>query len=255
MNSPSVQGSDSDKKGKRAQNLVPIMINEVFEAPEEGFTVEGTEVGMVQIVGRVTNVDKATTKTSYQVEDSTGMVEVVQWMEEGSSEPEHAEGASIKIIGSIRTQGEKRHLMAFRILGVGSDEERDCHLLQVAHTKLKLRQLNGKLTGGGGSGGMMDHSGLSNSMMGSGFGSALGGTMSSSSAAAAASFGNKTYDTVYALIRGSTDHDGTSISSMYSAVQGKMSKGELDKAIEFLSNEGHIYSTVDEEHFKTTDGD
>ena len=34
-----------------------------------------------------------------------------------------------------------------------------------------------------------------------------------------------------------------------------MSKSEMDGAIEFLSNEGHIYSTVDDEHFKSTDGD
>ena len=34
-----------------------------------------------------------------------------------------------------------------------------------------------------------------------------------------------------------------------------MSKSEMDSAIDYLSNEGHIYSTVDDEHFKSTDGD
>ena len=34
-----------------------------------------------------------------------------------------------------------------------------------------------------------------------------------------------------------------------------MSKGEMDGAIDFLSGEGHIYSTIDDEHYKTTDGD
>ena len=29
----------------------------------------------------------------------------------------------------------------------------------------------------------------------------------------------------------------------------------MDDSIEFLSNEGHIYSTVDEDHFKSTEGD
>ncbi|KAG7247368.1 hypothetical protein CRUP_024454 [Coryphaenoides rupestris] len=27
------------------------------------------------------------------------------------------------------------------------------------------------------------------------------------------------------------------------------------QAVEFLSNEGHIFSTIDEDHFKSTDGD
>ena len=34
---------------------------------------------------------------------------------------------------------------------------------------------------------------------------------------------------------------------------GKMSKKDVDDGLEFLSNEGHIYSTTDEDHFKTTD--
>jgi replication factor A2 len=34
-----------------------------------------------------------------------------------------------------------------------------------------------------------------------------------------------------------------------------MSKQEMDSAIDFLSSEGHIYSTVDDEHYRTTDED
>ena len=32
-----------------------------------------------------------------------------------------------------------------------------------------------------------------------------------------------------------------------------MPQGEVDNALEWLSNEGHVYSTMDEDHFKTTD--
>ncbi len=34
-----------------------------------------------------------------------------------------------------------------------------------------------------------------------------------------------------------------------------MSKQEMDNAIDWLSSEGHIYSTVDDEHYKVTDED
>ena len=37
--------------------------------------------------------------------------------------------------------------------------------------------------------------------------------------------------------------------------KGKMSKQEMDNAIDWLSSEGHIYSTVDDEHYKVTDED
>lgn len=195
-------------------------------------------------------MEKAATKTTYQIEDSTGSVDVMQWIEEGSTEAEHYEGAYIKVFGSMRTQGEKKHMMAFRVLDCPTQEERDFHNLQVVHSHLKLKLLNAKMTGQGAA---MDQSGLSNSMMGGGIGSSFGGTMSMSTTSA--SFGNKTYDTVYGLIKQSVDSEGINVSSIFSSVQGKMSRGEMDSALEYLSNEGHIYSTVDDEHFKTTDAD
>ena len=60
-------GTGGESKGKRKQNVVPVEIKEILSAPEEGFTVEGQEVGMVTIVGKVTDCEKATTKTTYRV--------------------------------------------------------------------------------------------------------------------------------------------------------------------------------------------
>lgn len=250
LSSPSAQGSGSaGGKGKRPQNIVPVMIKEVLEAPEEGFTIEGMEVGEVVVLGQIREVEKTATKTTYKIEDSTGSLDVIQWTSDGPVEAEHFEGSYIKAVGSMRTQGEKKHLMAFQVLDCPSQEERDFHLLQVVHSHLKLKQLHAKMTGQE----EMDQSGLSNSMMGGGIGSSFGGTMSMGTSSSA-SFGNKTYDTVYSLIKQSTESEGINVNSIYAVVQGKMSRGEMDGAIEYLSNEGHIYSTVDDDHFKTTDG-
>jgi len=251
LSSPSAQGSNpSGGKAKRAQNIVPVKIEEVLNAPEEGFQIEGVEVGMICILGKVTDVDIKATKTTYKVEDNTGSVEVVHWVtEEGASTPKVPEGSSIRVVGSIRTQGENKHVMGFGIMDAMTEAERDNHDLKVVFSHLKLKQLNAKLSGG--QTGTMDNSGLSNSMMGSGVGANFGGGGSSFSS----SFGNKNYDTVYALIKQSQDDQGINISSILQSVQGKMSKSEMDSAIDYLSNEGHIYSTVDDEHFKSTDGD
>ena len=37
-------------------------------------------------------------------------------------------------------------------------------------------------------------------------------------------------------------------------LNGKMSKKEVDDALDYLSGEGHIYSTIDDDHFKAIDG-
>jgi len=233
----------SGEKGKKKQNVVPVMVQEVLTAPEEGFTVEGMEVGMVVICGRVVNIEKAATKTVYQLEDSSGQVEVVQWVDEGNNTVEHNEGDDVKVVGSLRTQGDKKHVMAFKISAVTSTAEMDAHLLQVVYSKLKLRQLQNTITGQVGG---TTSTGLSNSMLGGGL-----GVMPSASVGQ--SFGHKHYDLVYGIIKGSMEEQGVNRDHVHSQVKSKMSQQEMDAALDFLSSEGHIYSTIDEDHFKTTD--
>jgi len=241
--SPGGSGSGSGDKGKKKQNVVPVMVEEVLNAPEEGFTVEGMEVGMVVICGRVAGIERAATKTVYQVEDSSGRVEIVQWVDEGTAGTEHNEGEDVKVVGSVRTQGEKKHVMAFKISPVTSSAEKDAHLLQVVYSKLKMRQLQNVINGGVGG---TSTTGLSNSMMGGGLGV-------QPAQAAGQSFGHKHYDLVYGIIKGSMEEQGVNRDHINVQVKSKMSKQEMDNSLDFLSSEGHIYSTIDEDHFKTTD--
>jgi len=248
VSSPSVSGGGSGEgKGKRKQNVVPVQISEVLQAPEEGFSVEGAEVGMVVVVGRVVTMEKAATKSTYQIQDDSGQLEVIQWLEEGTNQPEYSEGSPVKVIGSIRTQGERKHIMAFKISAVPTQEEYDAHMLEIVYSHLKIRQLQQKING---QIGMSDNT-LSNSMMGGGLG-VQGGMANNSSNQ---SFGNKNYDLVYGMIRQSMDETGLNRDSIFNQLRMKMSKVEMDNALDFLSSEGHIYSTIDEDHFKTTDGD
>ena len=68
-----------EKKRARAQNLVPVYIKDITEAPEDGLAVEGRPVGMMEFVGTVTNVDVQASKTTYTVDDGTGTVPAVHW--------------------------------------------------------------------------------------------------------------------------------------------------------------------------------
>lgn len=249
--SPGGTGSGTGGKAKTRQNVVPVMAGQILSSNEEEFTVEGAPVGMVVLVGQVVNIEKAATKTIYHIEDDSGQMEVVQWVEEDSRTEEHGEGARVKVIGSIRTQGEKKHVMAFKLSSVASQAEMDGHLLSVELARLKIRQLQDKINGqvsGSNFGG-----GLSNSMMGGGLGGGLSSMGGSSSMGQ--SFGNKNYDSVYALIKGCREEQGLNKDAILNQSKGKMNRGDVESALDFLSNEGHIYSTIDEDHFKTTDGE
>jgi len=249
VSSPSVTGgSGGESKAKRKQNVVPVQIQEILEAPEEGFTVEGQEVGMVLVVGKVTDCEKATTKTTYRIQDESGEIEVIQWVEEGSTLDEFAEGTNVKVFGSIRTNQGKRHMMAFKVGVITSQAEYDAHLMEVVYTKLKLRQLNQRING---QIGMSE--GMSQSMLGGGLSVQGGG--GGAGRTGGVSFGNKNYDLVYGVIKQTSEEAGCDRDTVFNQAKRIMSRADMDTALDFLSSEGHIYSTIDEDHFKTTDGD
>ncbi|KAJ6663776.1 hypothetical protein lerEdw1_009855 [Lerista edwardsae] len=56
------------------------------------------------------------------------------------------------------------------------------------------------------------------------------------------------------LIKSCASTEGISLSDLNSQLHG-MSLPTVKKLVEFLSSEGHIYSTIDDEHFKSTDAE
>jgi len=235
-----------EKKKQRANNIVATYIKTVLDCGDEGLKVEGLEVGMVSIVGKILSVENGETKSTIVIEDHTGSIEAVQWHDENSESVQDqqengvVEGAHVRMLGSVRTQQDKRYLMIFRVSAVQSDEEQDSHKLEVEHCKLLIRKMNDKENAAIGA----NNYGLSNSMMASGAPSGGG---------ASASFGNAKYDALYKMVSGCDREEGMSRDELAGQLGGKMSKKEVDDGLEFLSNEGHIYSTTDEDHFKTTD--
>jgi hypothetical protein len=112
-------------------------------------------------------------------------------LQEGTNQPEFSEVSPVKVIGSIRfdniftlkvfntfillrTQGKKKHIMAFKISPVPTQEEYDAHM-EIVYSHLKLRQLQQKINGQIGA----SDASISNSMMGGGLGIQVGAVTSS----------------------------------------------------------------------------
>lgn len=242
--------STGEKRRQRAQNLVPVKIGEILDNREETFKVEGMEVGMVAVVGIVDSVDHQATKSIYFVRDDSGRIEAMQWKDENASAGEDIEENSyIRIVGSVRSQGDKKHIMVFRALRVSGDEEIDAHSLEVEHAKLKIRQMTDKEN---------SRIGVNTSSIGGGIG--FGQTQMSTSFSGASQSATlisgltSNQDIVYRMLRGCLQEEGLSRDELFKQVGGRMSRHDMDNALEHLSNEGHIYSTTDDNHFKSTDG-
>jgi len=66
------------------------------------------------------------------------------------------------------------------------------------------------------------------------------------------SFKYNNYHHVYGMIKHSVEEDGIAKDTIFNQVQGKMSQVEVENTLEYLSNEGHIYTTINDDHFKET---
>lgn len=67
--------ADDDKKGRRADNLVPVMIGHLLSSGSE-LKLHGTPVRVVSVVAKIKNIDQVTTKVTYLIQDETGIIQI-----------------------------------------------------------------------------------------------------------------------------------------------------------------------------------
>ena len=56
------------------------------------------------------------------------------------------------------------------------------------------------------------------------------------------------------MIMGCERDEGLDREEIFAQVKGHMTQSDVNAAIDYLSSDGHIYSTIDENHFKAIDG-
>merc|ERR1711976_7100 len=104
----------------------------------------------------------------------------------------------------------------------------ESHKLEVSHSKLLIKNMNEKENAAIGANNT--NYGLSNSMVGTG----------NAPATPANSFGNPKYDKIHKIVSATPAEEG--ISRYEVQKTANMPQNEVDNALEWLSNEGHVYS-------------
>jgi len=241
------------KKGdqKRAQNIMPVTARQVISCPEDGLKIGNLDIYLVTLVGVVRTVETTSVKVTYTLEDNTGCVEGVHWIdgqdESGqSAQPNVVENSYCRLSGTIRTQGDKRYIMAFNIQPIDDSNEITSHLLEVALFYKKAEALSNSM-------GTMD-TGMSN---GNGMGSSLSNSLMTSSGGGQSSISGLTsvQQKVLTAIQRCTVESGVHVDGVQQQLKDSgCSRQDILSAVEFLCGEGHIYTTVDDFHYRTTDG-
>ncbi|XP_053254432.1 replication protein A 32 kDa subunit isoform X2 [Podarcis raffonei] len=175
-----------------------------------------------------------------QVDDAFRVRDVELSQEAGSENVVVPPGTYVKVLGHLRSFQNKKSLVAFKILPLEDMNEFTTHLLEVVNAHMILRKGNMPMSVK-----MPQPVGL----MGMGNTSSYGGN------GALPVSGLTAHQTqILNLIKSSTSAEGISLQDLQSQLRS-INLPTLKKAVEFLSSEGHIYSTIDDEHFKSTDAD
>ncbi|MED6275005.1 hypothetical protein CHARACLAT_022074, partial [Characodon lateralis] len=158
-------------------------------------------------------------------------------------------GTYVKVSGNLRSFQNHRSVVAFSVRPLADMNEITSHILEVVQAHMAL----GKPETMPGIGGGMGAS--STSMVRQGLGITGGSYAGANENPLMVINGlSANQNQVLSLIKGCPDQQGISIQDLKQRLSG-ISLAVIKQAVEFLSNEGHIFSTIDEDHYKSTDND
>jgi len=231
------QGEEKKRSSKRSNNIVPVTIGQIITAKHEDDTfVSGKlELNQVTLVGLIKNVKESATRIDYELDDMTGPpIEVRHFNEsdetdEGENQTSNAFPVNtyVRVCGLIRAFGGKRTVNCHKMMAIPDLNELTCHMLEVIYASAGSQQsASGGNTGGAGASDMGD-------------GAQIPGLTSLQSQ-------------VQMIIRKAQSDKGCSVTEICDSMRSVAPKAIRD-AIEFLSVEGLIYSTIDDEHYQATD--
>lgn len=234
---------DGGRKATDEQTLVPVTIKMLIEASKNNkILLDGREPHQIKLVAAITTVLKGSTAYNYGVEDGTGMIEVKEWVEDGSPiiskmrEEAAVEHQYVRIIGKLEEYDGKHQIVAHSVRKIASGNELTHHFLEVVYEGEKYKK-QGQIVGTPSQAmGNMNFDGnnmqASAPIMNSGEGQQQG-----------------LQSDIISFLSGRTDEVGGSLAEFVNENNSKYAENEIRHMFNTLATDGVIYSTIDEDHF------
>lgn len=259
LNSPNVGTSQQQSRQagrQRAQNIMPCTVGQITKAEmiDDKFLTGNIELNQIVLVGLVRSSTETSTRLDYEIDDMTAPpLAVRQFVDNDENTPDAErtlmirENIYVRVHGHVRAFAGKRSVVAFRVAPIADMNELTTHMLEVIYAHAYLVQ----------AGTSMDTSAPAPQQSVASASNA--GPQPVMNGAHPANIGGHLdigltpdQQQVLNVLRSTMDEQGLSITTVSSQLK-HMSQRVIRDAIEFLSSEGHIYSTIDDEHYKPTD--
>lgn len=221
----------------RIETIIPCCVNQLLTASlvEDVFKVRGIVVSQVSIVGIIRKAERAPSYILYKIDDmTTKPIDARHWLGRGKAKQALAPcsvGVYAKVFGILRGSAEVKILEVLQIRALEDMNEFTSHILETVNAHMMLAKAQ-------------------ETAYGPSAPSAL------SEVGLAPEYGEVRHEFIQAevlrLIHECPRQEGKSIRELQTEL-GSLGIRTIKEALEYLMVEGHIYPTVDGEHFKSAD--
>ncbi|KAF7729440.1 replication factor A protein 2 [Apophysomyces ossiformis] len=227
------------RKPMGEQTLRPVTLKQIRNAQvhqDTSFKIDGADVTQVTFVAVIRQVQEMTTNYSYTMEDGTGLIEVRRWVEQNETAEETQQRRElvpdlyVRVYGRLNNFNNRISCVAFAIRPITDYNEISYHFLDAIYTHVTFtRPSSGTdvVMGQASSYGGMD--------VGSGGSSDIH---------------KRVIDTIKMY---QDREEGASVDQIIQRMQGLYNENAVREAIDYLTNEGHCYTTIDDYHIKSTE--
>ncbi|KAL3317438.1 DNA-directed RNA polymerase I subunit rpa2 [Cichlidogyrus casuarinus] len=171
------------------------------------------------LVGYISSVNIVNTRIDYEINDYTGRSCTVQKFFDDDNPPETIpENTYVRVVGQVRTFNESKSVVAFSITPIEDMNMLTAHMMEIIYSHMLLRS------------------------------NAAGGV---STAITSKPQGDVSTE-INRVVASCNNSDGITAKEVHSKLP-HLSLDSVIKAMDRLLQEGYIYSTVDESHFKSID--
>uniref|UniRef100_A0A0P4VYW3 Replication protein A C-terminal domain-containing protein n=1 Tax=Scylla olivacea TaxID=85551 RepID=A0A0P4VYW3_SCYOL len=256
-------GPEAKRQSRRIESVLPLTIRTVLGLDENNQEYLGTPVNMVTVMGLIQEVNVTSTKVTYTLNDTTGTICAIKWLDSETEEEPLMENTYCQVHGTFKTHQGNKQLLALHLEPITDLNWITAHMLEVVYTALQLQRIKTEASDSGlGKGALAGSSdGMSNSMVGFGGlagpgmpGGDMGGSGSGGYSLMGLTAQQKMVFEVIRSIVDDSENTGYSREHIKAKLKGKVTPQQVDNVLFFLSSEGHVYTTVDEDHFRATDG-
>ncbi|XP_037938400.1 replication protein A 32 kDa subunit [Teleopsis dalmanni] len=225
-------GQAGAASGSKGEGIAPVLIKQIFESSEGAFKLWNLSFGLVSISAIVRSIETSSTKVTYSLEDHTGRIDGHYWLEEGnaSKAPDVMIDNYAKVYGSIRSQGGNKTLMIFKLVPISDPNEICTHILEMLNARYSAEAF---------------------SHVGSGMSEFENTDQNTESTNTAIGLDSKQQMLLNAIKSYASD-EGISRNQLQMRFN-HVNKNEINEILDFMTAEGHIYSSIDPDHFRSTE--